>query len=214
MPSPLEVAIVAGVASFLGSLVVPTINYFLTERSKNRDREIGERHKQIDRELAERARQLDFYKVVYPEKVRAALDLMNKAGTLFMDVRAHYIGSQDRNQSAKLGSAFDDLLWQAKSYEFILGEEIVRLISEFRMICFRAFLRERESRDIPAVLEGDIWAHEASYKELADTLRQVVHLNTLDGLLLPLNGDSQQAIEMNPASQKAPSSTLSKGQAM
>jgi hypothetical protein len=132
MSSPLEVAIVAG-ASFLGSVVVPTvINYFLNERSKNRDRKIGERHKQIDRELSERSRQLDFYKVVYPEKVRAALDIMNRAGTLFMDVRAHYIGAQDREQASKLVSGLGDMLWQAKSYEFILGEEIIGLVSEFR----------------------------------------------------------------------------------
>jgi hypothetical protein len=193
MPSPLEIAIVAG-ASFLGSLVVPTVNYFLNERSKNRDREIGERHKQIDRELSERSRQLDFYKVVYPEKVRAALDIMNRAGTLFMDVRAHYIGAQDPEQASKLGSGLDDMLWQAKSYEFILGEEIIGLVSEFRMICIRAFLREREFRDVPAILEGDIWAHEASYKELANAMRRVVHLNTLDGLLLPPNNDAQRSL--------------------
>ncbi len=205
MSSPLEVAIVAGIASFLGSLIVPTVNYFLGERSKNKDRDLSERHKQIDRELAERARQLDFYKVVYPEKVRAALDLMNKAGTLFMDVRAHYLDAQDREQARKLGSALDDMLWQTKSYEFILGEEIERLIGEFRMICIRAFLREKEFRDLPAILEGDIWAHEASYKELANVLRRVVHLNTLDGLLLPPKSDSQLSLGMSPALQKSPS---------
>jgi hypothetical protein len=194
MSPPLEIAIVAGVASFLGSLLVPTLNYFLTERSKKRDREIGERHKQIDRELSERARQLDFYKVVYPEKVRAALDIMNRAGILFMDVRAHYMGAQDREQASKLGSELDDMLWKAKSYEFILGEELIRLVSEFRMICIRAFLREKEFRDVPAILEGDIWAHEASYKELANAMRRVVHLNTLDDLLLLPNNNAQRPL--------------------
>jgi hypothetical protein len=62
------------------------------------------------------------------------------------------------------------------------------------MICIRAFLREREFRDVPAILEGDIWAHEASYKELANAMRRVVHLNTLDGLLLPPNNDAQKSL--------------------
>jgi hypothetical protein len=53
---------------------------------------------------------------------------------------------------------------------------------------------EREFRDLPAVGAGDAWAHEASYKALADTLRRVVHLENLDNLVLPLNVDARQLV--------------------
>jgi hypothetical protein len=68
MTSPLEVAIVAGVASLIGGMIVAVTNYLLTEKSKTRDRELPERHKQIDRDLDERARQLDFLQTCIPRK--------------------------------------------------------------------------------------------------------------------------------------------------
>ena len=177
MSSPLEVAIVAGIASFIGSLIVPTINYLWNEKSKNKDREINER-------LTERARQFDLYKVVYPEKVKAVVSLMDKASALFMDMRAYYMGAQDKQQRVELGSRLDNMFWEAKSYEFLLGEEAVKLAGEFRHICIMAFLREREFR-IEAILDGDVWAHEDSYQHLSKALRQVVHLDTLEARLLP-----------------------------
>jgi hypothetical protein len=195
MVPPLEVAIVAGIASIVGGLIVATTNHLLNERSKSRDREISERHKQIDRELTERARQLDFYKLIYPEKIKAALDLNNRASKSFMDIRAHFIGAQDPGRARQLSSRLDDMLWRAKSYEFLLGEDIVRLTSDYRMICVRAFLKEREFRDLPALLEGDVWAHEASYKELANALRRVVHLDSLDHLLLPPTGATELSMQ-------------------
>lgn len=195
MISPLEVAIVAGVASVVGGLIVATTNYLLNERSKSRDRELSERHKQIDRELTQRARQLDFYKLVYPEKIKAAVDLNNRASKSFMDLRAYFIGAQEPTRAGQLGSRLDDMLWRAKSYEFLLGEDIVRLTSDYRMICIRAFLREREFRDLPAFVEGDVWAHEASYKELANALRRVVHLDSLDALVLPPNSTTELSVQ-------------------
>jgi hypothetical protein len=192
MTSPFEVAVIAGLASILGGVIVSITTYFLTERSKTKDREISERHKQMDRELNERARQLDFYKLVYPEKMRAALDLNDRASKSFMDLRDYYIGAQDRKRAALLSSRLDDMFWRSKMYEFLLGEDIVRLASDYRMICIRAFLREREFRDLPALVEGDGWAHEASYKELATALRRAVHLDALD--YLPVDGTTQQQI--------------------
>lgn len=46
----------------MGGVFVSITNYFLSEKSKAKDRQIAERHKQIDRELTERARELDFSK--------------------------------------------------------------------------------------------------------------------------------------------------------
>jgi len=66
--SPLEITIIAGLSSIMGGVIVSITTYFLSEKSKAKDRQIAERHKQIDRELTERARELDFYKLIYPEK--------------------------------------------------------------------------------------------------------------------------------------------------
>lgn len=196
MSSSLKLAIIAGIASFLGSLIVPTVNYFLSEKSKKKDREMGERHKRVDLELNERARQLDFYRLVYPEKIQAALDLNNRASKAFMDLRAYYVGAQDPQRAVTLGKRLDYMFWKAKSYEFLLGEEILRLVSEYRMICINAFLRDKENRDLPAILDGDVWAHEASYKELATALRRVVHLNSLDELLVqPATAASERLLQ-------------------
>jgi hypothetical protein len=82
-----------------------------------------------------------------------------------------------------------------KCNEFLLGADIVQLASDYRMVCIRAFLREREFRDLPAVGDGDEWAHEASYRGLSNALRRVVHLEDLDNLvLLPGNNDAQQIV--------------------
>jgi hypothetical protein len=194
-------AVIGSLCTAIGGIAVTIITALFNERSKRNerewndkqkqtDRDIAERYKQLDRELAERTRQLDLYKVVYPEKVKAATNLMGRAGTLFMDVRAYYLGAQDKEQAAKLGSEVDDLLWLAKSYEFLLGSEVIMMVSEFRLICIMAFLRQRErGRDkedlYPAILDGDVWAHEASYKQLSEALRAIVHLDTLGALLVP-----------------------------
>jgi hypothetical protein len=167
-----ETAVIALASSVVASIVTIAINYILNERSKNKDRNREERYKK-----------LDLYKIAYPEKVKAAVDIMGKAGVLFMDIRAHYIGAQDREEAGKLGRALDDLFWQAKSYEFLLGEEITNYVNAFRMICFQAFLNPQEFRTAKAFLEGDVWAHEASYKLLTNAMRQAVHFDTLDVLL-------------------------------
>lgn|ERR1700686_3912379 len=160
------VTLVSLISSIMGGIIVAAANYLLSEKSKNRDR------------------QLDFYKLVYPEKMKAALDLNNIASQTFMDLRAWYLGAQDRDQAVQIGGRLDELLWRAKSYEFLLGGNIVQLASDYRMVCIFAFLNEREFRNLPAFPEGDTWAHEASFKELADALRSAVHLDLANELLV------------------------------
>jgi hypothetical protein len=58
-----------------------------------------------------------------------------------------------------------------------LGGNIVQLASDYRLVCIRAFLKAREHRDVDPFLEGDEWAHEASFKVLATALRTAVHLD-------------------------------------
>ncbi len=145
--------------SILGGAVVAVANHLLSERSRKRDR------------------QLDFYKLVYPEKMKAALDLNTIASETFMDLRSWFLGAQDRDEAARIGGRLDELLWHAKSYEFLLGGNIVQLASDYRMVCSRAFLRPREHRDIDPFVEGDEWAHEATFKTLTEALRTAVHLD-------------------------------------
>jgi hypothetical protein len=82
-----ETAVLALACSVVASIVTIAINYILNERSKDKDRNREERYKK-----------LDLYKIAYPEKVKAAMDIMSKAGVLFMDVRAYYLGAQDRKR--------------------------------------------------------------------------------------------------------------------
>jgi hypothetical protein len=173
-------------------LARPYFSSYLNKKGEHRaiHEDLDKIHRQLERIKSEFSLKLDFYKVVYPEKVKAALDLHNLAAKLFMDIPAHFVGAQDRQRAMELELDAGVMLWRAKSYEFLLGEEVVRLTREYRMICIMVFLREREfrSRDIPPVSEGDIWAHEASYKELSNALRRALSLDTLDGLLLTLDG--------------------------
>jgi len=156
---------------------------------KGENRAIHEDLEKINRQLetikSEFSLKLDFYKVVYPEKVKAAIDLHSLAAKLFMDIPAYYVGAQDRQRAAELEADAGVMLWRAKSYEFMLGEEVVRLTREYRMICVMVFLVEREarSRDVPPVGHGDVWAHEESFKALAIALRQTLYLDTLDRLM-------------------------------
>jgi len=117
--------------------------------------------------------------------MKAAVDLNNRASKSFMDLREYFIGVQDPERGKLLSRRLGDMLWRAKMYEFLLGEEIVQLASDYGMVCIRAFLRSREFRDLPAFVEGDVWAHEASYKQLASALRRSVHLDALDHLHVP-----------------------------
>jgi uncharacterized protein YcbK (DUF882 family) len=148
--------------SIVGGTIVAGANYLFGERSRKRDR------------------QLDFYKLVYPEKMKAALDLNTIASETFMDLRDWFIRDQDRERGAQIGRRLDDLLWRAKSYEFLLGGDIVQLASDYRMVCINAFLNPREYRNVPAFPQGDEWAHEAPFKLLADALRTAVHLDSAE----------------------------------
>src|SRR5437879_5413465 len=145
--------------SIVGGMIVATANHLLSERSRKPDR------------------QQDFYKLVYPEKMKAALDLNNIASETFMDLRPWFLGAQDRDEAARIGGRLDQLLWRAKSYEFLLGGDIVQLASDYRMVCINAFLNPREFRNVPAFPQGDEWAHEVTFKALADALRTAVHLD-------------------------------------
>jgi hypothetical protein len=148
--------------SIVGGTIVAAANHLFGERSRKRDR------------------QLDFYKLVYPEKMKAALDLNTIASETFMDLRDWYIRDQDAERGGQIGHRLDDLLWRAKSYEFLLGGNIVQLASDYRMVCINAFLTPREFRNVPAFPRGDEWAHEATFKLLADALRTAVHLDSAE----------------------------------
>jgi len=158
----MSAALIALASSIVGGIIVTAASYLLSEKSKARDR------------------QLDFYKLIYPEKMNAALDLNNLASQTFMDLRAWYLGAQDPNQGVEIGRKLDDLLWRAKSYEFLLGGNVVQLASDYRIVCINAFLTPREFRNVPAFPRGDEWAHEATFKLLADALRTAVHLDSAE----------------------------------
>ncbi len=177
--------VLSPIITALGGWALAFYTLWFSRKDRNRDRQINEQDKETDRKLTERARQLDLYKAVYPEKVKAATSLMDKAGKLFIELRAYYAGAQDKEQAVILGTELKELLLQAQAYEFLLGEEIIKLISEFRIVCTSAFLQQEKEYRTPAFLleEGGIWAHEPSYKQLTAAVRRILHLGTLEILL-------------------------------
>lgn len=166
--TPIEIAITTGVLSIFGVLCGNSLTYWLNERSKKR------------------SQHLDLYKVVYPERLKAVTSIMNKAGAVFMDLRAYYVGSQDSKEATRLQEDLKTLFWLAQANEFLLGEDVVKLVGEFRIACINGFLVERE-RSISPILPGDVWVHEASFKQLTEAARNLVYLNKLD-LELVLSG--------------------------
>ena len=112
--------------------------------------------------------------------MNAALDLNEIASETFMDLRPWFLGAQNRDEATRIGGRLDQLLWRAKSYEFVLGGNIVQLASDYRLVCIRAFLRADEHRDLEPFLEGDECVREASFKLLADALRTAVHLDVVE----------------------------------
>ena len=182
-----QISLVSLITFVVTWLIRPYFGSYLNKKGENRaiHEDLDKINRQLEIIKSEFSLKLDFYKVVYPEKVKAAIDLHSLAAKLFMDIPAHFVGAQDQQRAMELQSDAGVMLWRAKSYEFLLGEEIVRLTREYRMICITVFLREREFRaDVPPVSQGDIWAHEASYKELSNAMRRALNLDTLDGLLL------------------------------
>src|SRR6185369_8038669 len=163
----------------------PYLGSYLEKKGENRaiHEDLDRINRQLEAIKSEFSLKLDFYKVVYPEKVKAAIELHHRAAKLFMDLPQWYVGAQDRERAAELERMAVDMWWQAKSYEILLGEHIVKLTNDYRMICIRAFLLGREFNDLPAIGAGDIWAHEASFKELAMALRRALHLDMLDALM-------------------------------
>jgi hypothetical protein len=173
-------------------LVRPYIGSYLNKKGENRaiHEDIDKINRQLETIKSEFSLKLDFYKVVYPEKVKAAIDLHHRAAKLFMDLPQYFVGAQDKERAVQLERMAIDMWWQAKSYEVLLGEDVVRLTNNYRMICVRAFLLDREFRDLPAIGAGDIWAHEGSFKELAMALRRALHLDMLDALMSSAEGNA------------------------
>jgi hypothetical protein len=148
---PLAIALIAGFSSILGGTLVAVINYMLSERSKNRDREINERYKQIERDQSERSRRHDLYKVIYPEQVKAAKDLMQSADNLYQLTSGHATFGDPNNQERK--TEILDLSTQVHilctTSEWLLGNEVKRrgieLVRMSRML-FNALTKTRMSR--------------------------------------------------------------------
>jgi hypothetical protein len=167
----LEVALIAGGCSILGGIIVAGCNYLLTEKSKTRDRRIAEA-------VAERARHFELYKVIYPEKFKAAIKIMEKAGLLFQDVRIHYLQSKDPQRTAEIASKLDELLWLTKSCEFLLGSDVTLIVSEFRTVCLENLIYTDLADPGPAILDS-VWTHEPSFTKLTATLREKAFMDTL-----------------------------------
>src|SRR5437868_1089819 len=98
MDSRVEAAIIAAVFALIGSLSSAIIVLYFNERSKEKDRNQDNQQKEIDRDYLQRAQHLDLYKVVYPEMVKAATNIMGKAGTLCIELQAFYVGAQDQQE--------------------------------------------------------------------------------------------------------------------
>jgi hypothetical protein len=167
----LVASVVGALIAFLSSLIGARINYNLNEQSKERDR-LG----------AERSRMLELYKVVYPEKVKAAVSLMNKAGAITLEIRRHFVGRQTDAEAQRIQTELDDLLIEATSYQTLLGFDLFNVTNRFRITCIDAYLKPRELRDIKA-LDGDgRYAYQKDFDALTSLLRKSIQLDEFDPL--------------------------------
>src|SRR6185369_6644441 len=82
----------------------PYLGSYLEKKGENRaiHEDLDRINRQLEAIKSEFSLKLDFYKVVYPEKVKAAIDLHNIAAKLFMDIPAHFVGAQDRQRAIEL----------------------------------------------------------------------------------------------------------------
>lgn len=96
---------VASVITFLVTWFArPYFGSYLNKKGENRaiHEDLDKINRQLETIKSEFSLKLDFYKVVYPEKVKAALDLHNLAAKLFMDIPAHFVGAQDQQRAKEL----------------------------------------------------------------------------------------------------------------
>ena len=171
-----------------GVLVGSAWQYLLQERSKHKDREIAERYKQLDKEQTERARQLEVYRVVYPEKVKAAQSISALAASLFELAgqlnRTHRLDDPDATRQLRADA--DTLHVLSISNEWLLGTYLCDL-SRLLSVCIRKLVpdtprlggRAQWSLGENGVLESYTLAH----RELKDEIRNQLHMTVLDELL-------------------------------
>jgi len=158
------------IVGIMGGIAGGLITWLLNEWSKNRDRA-----------LVKRSHQLDLYKLVYPEKVKAAVTLMNKAGAIRKDIRLCYLVGKDPPEIQRLELELVEMLVYAEASEALLGEVIVTALNDFRMACLKLTNDDHDVRR-ECVASGNELVYEAPYRKLVALLREAIFLDILDGL--------------------------------
>jgi len=74
-------------------LAKPYLGSYLGKKGENRaiHEDLNKINRQLESIRTEYSLKLDFYKVVYPEKVKAAIDLHRRAAKLFMELPQYYV---------------------------------------------------------------------------------------------------------------------------
>ena len=126
----------------------------------------------------ERTRRLDLLKIVYPERLKAATDIMNTISVLYQtSMGMHKDKFQDYDENA-FKSVLGELLLTTRSYEYLLGKPIVNLVFEFVSLCSLTYGNNAKPDHNPIL--------EQSYKEISTELRRCLHIDMIDNLF-PLN---------------------------
>jgi len=145
----------------------------------------------LNNRWAERPRKLDLYKIVYPEKIKAAQSLVGLAASLFEKAsqldRVQKLDDPDAIRD--LRAEADNLYMMSISYEWILGSEVCDL-SRALAVCIRKLVPDTPrpgGRAQWSLQESNsvLLPFNTAYQGLIQSVRNNLHLESLD-MLLPV----------------------------
>lgn len=147
----------------------------------------------MDRDATERQRRLDLYKTVYPEKFKAAKEVVEKASVLqhrYLLYLATGCKSADRSALLREALTFRML---TQSHEWLVGEMAVRAARNYETALVDAVQAKKEGHD-GVVIEETVTS---AFFSLATAVRAILHVEEFD-TLFPIASQSGQIVKSAP----------------
>lgn len=172
--NPLLPSVIAGISALVGALIGAMVNPLLTFR------------------LNERQRRMEMYKTVYPDKVKAAREVMEAARHLYDLTWRHCVlvveaGGSDEDEENQLYNEANALSYKANALEWMLGTPVANAATTFAKVCKGALsdadMRREEERLAESL--GEWQEEEGSEGTISDSMKRssVEALHAMTGRL-------------------------------